>query len=373
MDFQEIASTFDRLIQPIQTPSELDNFVAIFNEFVDQKRSTLSTRRHRSKPTDDEEHELNHDSDDHDSDYDQDPHKQIAAVREYLKAQTVPITAGAPDEEIVFPSWSESFATYSDENTVCVDGFLYDEDDIDDLVEEGKFSRNRCIKYFISHSATPHQLEWLFSVGLRDSISEDTVILDVGSRLGAVLYMAYLYTPSRNIIGLELSQYFSNLTISTAAHFSMSDRIQVIQGDVQSDLGSTWLRKANVIVLHNVFQFFSKGEKEKVQNIWRFLKKEILEGMKDGVVEGDEKGKATDRRRRKRFKGKKKAAGNAKIIVSAPSLEEQFEEAGLEFSTEGWLVRHPFDESDPELEEMGLTEDQLDDIRNFHIYSVKSD
>lgn len=45
---------------------------------------------------------------------------------------------------------------------------------------------------FISHSASVLQLQFLYQVALADSV-KDKVIVDIGSRLGAVLYTVSRY------------------------------------------------------------------------------------------------------------------------------------------------------------------------------------
>lgn len=83
-----------------------------------------------------------------------------------------------------------------------VDGFLYTEDDVDELCDAGKLSRNFCQKCgskdtkplnFISHSASVVQLQFMFQVLLKGERSKGKVVLDVGSRLGAVLYAVSFY------------------------------------------------------------------------------------------------------------------------------------------------------------------------------------
>lgn len=37
------------------------------------------------------------------------------------------------------------FKGFTEQNTVHVDGFLYSEEDVDDLCDEGKMSRNYCL------------------------------------------------------------------------------------------------------------------------------------------------------------------------------------------------------------------------------------
>jgi hypothetical protein len=48
------------------------------------------------------------------------------------------------DEFPSIPQFSQ-FKSYTEKNTLSVDGFLYEEDDIDDLCDAGKLSRNYCL------------------------------------------------------------------------------------------------------------------------------------------------------------------------------------------------------------------------------------
>lgn len=81
------------------------------------------------------------------------------------------------------------------EPTVHVDAFLYDEDFIDSLCEEGKMSRNYCMVCgshqtaplgFISHSFSLMELKFIYHHVLPDLSGK--LLVDVGSRLGTVLY-----------------------------------------------------------------------------------------------------------------------------------------------------------------------------------------
>nr|XP_045010918.1 uncharacterized protein LOC101613092 isoform X2 [Jaculus jaculus] len=81
------------------------------------------------------------------------------------------------------------------EPTVHVDAFLYDEDCIDSLCEEGKMSRHYCTVCgshqtaslgFISHSFSLMELKFIYHHVLPDLSGK--VLVDVGSRLGTVLY-----------------------------------------------------------------------------------------------------------------------------------------------------------------------------------------
>ncbi|XP_019500240.1 PREDICTED: uncharacterized protein LOC109383889 isoform X3 [Hipposideros armiger] len=81
------------------------------------------------------------------------------------------------------------------EPTIQVDAFLYDEDFIDSLCEEGKMSRNYCMVCgshqtaplgFVSHSFSLMELKFIYHHVLPDLSGK--VLVDVGSRLGTVLY-----------------------------------------------------------------------------------------------------------------------------------------------------------------------------------------
>lgn len=127
-------------------------------------------------------------------------------------------------------------------------------------------------------------------------------ILDVGSRLGAVLYAGYYFSNASSLIGVEINNYFVNLQKDTVKKFKLSDRIQIIAGDIFNQ--ATLFEKSDVIVLHNVFEMFHDLEKNR--ECWNKIRKMI---QKKG-----------------------------QIIVASPSLEQSFKELKLKHLTlEGWI------------------------------------
>lgn len=51
--------------------------------------------------------------------------------------------------------------------------------------------------------------------------------MDIGSRLGAVLYVGYFYSKA-NLIGIEINKYFSDLQVDMTSKFlKISDRVKV--------------------------------------------------------------------------------------------------------------------------------------------------
>ncbi|KAJ4919357.1 hypothetical protein JOQ06_000772, partial [Pogonophryne albipinna] len=73
----------------------------------------------------------------------------------------------------------------SSKPTVHVDSFLYDEEEVDSLCDEGSLSRSYCLSCGSTRTA-PLELHFLFESVLPDLSGR--VLVDVGSRLGAVLY-----------------------------------------------------------------------------------------------------------------------------------------------------------------------------------------
>eukprot|EP00126_Sphaerothecum_destruens_P010432 Sdes_comp20741_c0_seq4m16606 len=101
----------------------------------------------------------------------------------------------APAEKVFIPDTNE-FEGYTEQNTQNVDSFLLDDCAVDQLCDEGKLFRSICLDCnstriqdinFISHSMSSPQLRVVFHKYLPLDLSSST-ILDVGSRLGAVLY-----------------------------------------------------------------------------------------------------------------------------------------------------------------------------------------
>lgn len=83
---------------------------------------------------------------------------------------------------------------------------------------------------FISHSASVMQLQFLYQVALANRV-KDKVIVDIGSRLGAVLYSGYLFTRASKLIGVELNEWFCKLQQEMVNKYKMGDRVEVSYQD----------------------------------------------------------------------------------------------------------------------------------------------
>ncbi|KAG0339275.1 hypothetical protein BG000_002485 [Podila horticola] len=296
--------------------------------------------------------------------------KIIEDLRECL-----PIHAEAPDEAVSIPE-SEEFEGYTKNNMVHVDGFLYTEDDVDELCDSGKLSRNYCLKCgsketrplnFISHSASVVQLQFLFQVLLKDKI-QNKVVLDVGSRLGAVLYAGYLFTEAKKLVGVEMNDYFCKLQNNMVRKHRMQDRIEIVHDNLLNR--STLLQGADVVIMNNVFQFFSPVEIQR--QLWEFLytqmkgrKGAILvtvpslqEQLKDAGLIGAKKSKSK----------KKKVPAKPPGAVSAVSKEES-EEGPSVGNWSSWLREIEVRVTGEEFVEE-MMEDDLEQLKLIHVYEV---
>merc|ERR1719450_355956 len=123
-------------------------------------------------------------------------------------------------------------------NSVHLDAFLYDEDGEEALVQEGLLSRSYCQDCgsrniddltFVTHSCSKERLEFIFC-GLLPPLDGKTVI-DIGSRIGAVLYGAYFYSKATKIIGVEINTEFCHLQRCIVDKYKLGDKISILEGD----------------------------------------------------------------------------------------------------------------------------------------------
>ncbi|KAH0554217.1 uncharacterized protein LOC123263697 isoform X1 [Cotesia glomerata] len=165
--------------------------------------------------------------------------------------------------------------------TIEIDCFLYDDEDFDILEDKGELSRYYCetcgskkIKFLNieSHSMSREELFTLFNDTL--PVLVDKVVLDVGSRLGAVLYGAYVFTDAEKIIGVEMNKEFCDIQTEVINKFKMNKRIEVINKKIQ-DCADV-LKSADVVVLNNIFEPYLP--KEKHAELWYFFKEHIKKG-----------------------------------------------------------------------------------------------
>ncbi|XP_067681461.1 uncharacterized protein [Haliotis asinina] len=196
----------------------------------------------------------------------------LESIQSDLRSE-LPVNAMSQTESIHFPQTGPN-ADCDPNTTVHVDAFLYDDDAIDDLCEEGKMSRSYCTRCgsqevqpltFITHSASATQVKYIFNYALPDLSGK--IVLDVGSRTGAVLYGAYLYSKAKHIVGVEIDSTFTRLQTAVVAKYNMADRIQVIHDDILNQ--GQLLMSSDVVILNNVFEFFVP--KDLQEKLWIHL------------------------------------------------------------------------------------------------------
>ncbi|KAH3764619.1 bromodomain adjacent to zinc finger domain protein 1A [Pelomyxa schiedti] len=124
---------------------------------------------------------------------------------------------------------------------------------------------------FITHSASREELRFMFSpqvIGPTQNWNGKTIV-DVGSRLGAVLYYAYAYTNASQIVGIEKNKFFYDLqqSIVSRGFPFLSSRIHLVHADVLTQ--KPLLQSADMVIMHNVFEWFVPLVGQVVA--WRFI------------------------------------------------------------------------------------------------------
>jgi len=207
--------------------------------------------------------------------------QNLDRISTYLRdREDLPVDATYPSECIRHPTSGDD-AGLTAENCVHVDSFLYDVDDEEMLVEEGLLSRAYCLDCgsrntkdltYITHSCSKERLQYIFEDLLPDL--KGKTVVDVGSRLGAVLYGAYYFSEASKIVGIEINKDFCKLQEDTVAKFKLKDRVKIVLGNMcaQTEL----LKSADVIVLNNVFSWFMPEQLQ--AKMWQCLHRVIRPG-----------------------------------------------------------------------------------------------
>ncbi|KAL8602771.1 hypothetical protein ACOMHN_064078 [Nucella lapillus] len=175
----------------------------------------------------------------------------LDSIRETLRS-SLPLSATTGTETVLHPTVGPN-SQMDKKNTIHVDAFLYDDEMMDELCEAGKLSRNYCTSCgchdvkpltLITHSASVPQIKYMFRYVLPSL--QDKTLLDVGSRTGAVLYGAYLYSSCRKIVGVEIDPTFCRLQQQIITDYEFGDRIAVHHQDI---LNNTSLISSSKFIL----------------------------------------------------------------------------------------------------------------------------
>jgi len=206
--------------------------------------------------------------------------KNLGLVATYSRSLQPNFEAVCPSEQIQAPVNCPEGLNF--QNTAHVDAFLYDEADVEELRDNGKIPTHFCRNCggknigeveLMTHSCGRDDLEFIFDA-LLPELSGGKVLLDVGSRIGAVLFGAYIYSNSSAIIGVEMNPDLCNLALQTTQQFKMQDRIQIVNAELSTRLDL--VQSADVIVLNNVFDWFVPVNVQ--VNLWQLLRQNIKKG-----------------------------------------------------------------------------------------------
>lgn len=267
MEIETAKKSFKELFQSVKE-SDQENFLSWVEKQYGIKRASCCPPVQNGGPVSNEEKKLERKAD-----------ILLSCIKETLK-EKVPFNGVMNSEDVKFPVVGTD-VNLNDKNCVHVDAFLYDEEDVDMLVDSGQLHNNYCKDCnssnvepmtFISHSASKDRLRYIFKKCLPSL--KDKVVLDVGSRLGVVLYAAHIYTEAKKIIGIEINHELCVLQQSVVEKYKLGDRIEVKEGDVM-DMSND-LVQSDVIVLMNVFEWFLKLEDQR--KVWNYLHKNIKKG-----------------------------------------------------------------------------------------------
>uniref|UniRef100_A0A8C7DGX8 Zgc:109986 n=1 Tax=Oncorhynchus kisutch TaxID=8019 RepID=A0A8C7DGX8_ONCKI len=148
--------------------------------------------------------------------------------------------------------YSEGFQQ-NPQPTLHEDAFLYVEETVDTLCEEGKMSHNHCLKcgshktapmgrFFISHSSIL-ELQFLFQH-----------VLPVTGRL-----VGYLYSSAARLVGVEISAEFIRLQNMAVEKYGFGVSLcltfpQVIHANNMTQ--DSLLQNSDFHIMNNVFEYF---------------------------------------------------------------------------------------------------------------------
>ncbi|XP_025105332.1 uncharacterized protein LOC112570870 [Pomacea canaliculata] len=262
--------------------------------------------------------------------------KILDSIREDIRGK-LPLTAMSDTETIHIPQYKN----LNPKTTVHVDAFLYDDDFVERLCEEGKMSRNVCTQCgshdtqpltLLTHSASITQIKYIF-LHVLPSL-QGRKFVDIGSRTGAILYGAYLYSACSQIIGVEMDISFCHLQQHIVSSYNFQDRIKIVHDDVLNQLNM--IKNCDVLVLNNVFEFFLTSEQQ--VHVWKQLFTVL---RKPGT-----------------------------LLVTVPSIEESLEHLETGIDVMKWL--RPVDLSD-KLEEARILlkkTDDADELDKIYLYQV---
>ncbi|GMR32518.1 hypothetical protein PMAYCL1PPCAC_02713, partial [Pristionchus mayeri] len=212
----------------------------------------------------------------------EDANLSLREMAQHIKLK-VPITAVLSSEKVACPKEGHD-SDCREDITVNVDCFLYEEDEVDDLVKEGKLSRSYCVDCngrnikpltFISHSLSIPQLEFMFTKAVPlAKKAEGFRVVDIGSRFGSICAAANLFSRGKaHVTGIEINEDLCKLQNELISSFTLA-HIDILNSDVRNQ--AEVISKADLIVMNNVFSFFMSDDEQ--VSCWSFLYSHIRPG-----------------------------------------------------------------------------------------------
>ncbi|XP_043522182.1 uncharacterized protein LOC122535063 [Frieseomelitta varia] len=192
----------------------------------------------------------------------------------------VPMDGTFPLEEILPPTIGEN-SDCDKESTKHVDAFLYDNRKLDELIENGEVVNIYCadclsenVRQYniISHSLSLSAVLYIFH-SILPSL-QGKFVLDIGSRLGPVLYGAYVLTSAEKIIGVEMNRECCLLQHDIINKYNMNDRIEIVNKRIEEC--PEIVQTCDVIIMNNPFEFYASESVHR--EIWKFLIANIQSG-----------------------------------------------------------------------------------------------
>ncbi|KDR10605.1 uncharacterized protein LOC110837842 [Zootermopsis nevadensis] len=247
---------------------------------------------------------------------------------------SLPLEAVLPSEIIRAPTFGKN-SDCEQQHTVHVDAFLYDDEMVDVLCDEGKIPRSCCLQCgslntrpltFISHSLSRERLLFIFKSMLPPL--DGKVVLDVGSRLGAALYGACVYSKASKIVGVEINADFCNIQKKIIEKYNFQDRIEIIEANIahRPDI----ILAVDVVIMNNVFEFFVEPEQQ--ISIWKFLRQTTKSGT---------------------------------LLVTVPPLEETFSYLQTGIVLSEWVQELPL--YNPDAAGITMSAEEMQELKHYRV------
>jgi len=144
-------------------------------------------------------------------------------------------------------------------------------------------------------------------------------VVDVGSRLGTILYCGYLYSKAFTLVGVEFNKELAELQLETVKKFGMTNRVKIVCDDIRNC--ASLLKDADVIIMNNVFDAFLQPEQ--LPEIWEFVLNSI--GKSGAILVADPGLEKAMNNANLPKEQQEKLLRNFKEISTMEQLESEFE------------------------------------------------